>query len=105
MKVLLKRFHFNCHTARLGPQSQRLDSPYKTVDIITHYWSVNESAQVTCAEASAPGFKFPTLGFSQSLQLLKSNVFLFLSPPWPLATKTINDGTGCVYESKTRSGS
>ena len=33
MKVLLKRFHFNGHTARLGPQSQRLDSPYKTVDI------------------------------------------------------------------------
>ena len=60
MKVLLKRFHFNCQTARFGSQSQKLD---KTVDIITHYWSVNESAQVTCSEESAPGFKFPTLGF------------------------------------------
>ena len=63
MKVLLKGFHFNDHTARLGPQSQKLDSPCKTVDIITHYWSVNDSAQVTCSEESAPGFKFPTLGF------------------------------------------
>lgn len=63
MKILLKRFHFKGHNARLGPQSQRLDSPYKTVHIITRYWSVNESAQVTCSEASAPGFKFPTSGF------------------------------------------
>ena len=60
MKVLLKRFHFNGHPARFRSQSQRLD---KTVDIITHYWSVNESAQVTCSEASAPGLKFPTSGF------------------------------------------
>lgn len=66
MKVLLKRFHFNDHTARLGPQSQ--NSPYKTVDVITHYWSVNESAQVTCSEASARGFKFPTLPKARFLQ-------------------------------------
>lgn len=63
MKVLLKRFNLNGHTARLGPQSSRLDSPCMTVDINTHYWSVNDSAQVTCSKESALGFKFPTLGF------------------------------------------
>ena len=74
IKVLLKWFHFIGHTARFGPQSQRLDSPYKTVHI-THYWSVNYSAQVTCSEASALGFKFPILSkawFLATLQLLKS---------------------------------
>ena len=31
--------------------------------------------------------------------------FFFFLPRWPLATKTVKDSTGCVYESKNRSGS